>query len=47
MVYRLVNIPMDKIDYYRELSLVVDIAEFNGYKKYFKTNYKAWEGRKF
>jgi len=35
MVYRLFNIPMDKIDYDGELDLVIDIAEFNGYKKDF------------
>lgn len=34
MVYRLVNIPIDKIDYDRELGLVIDIAIFKGYKKY-------------
>jgi len=29
MVYRLVNTSMYKVDYDRELGLVIDIAEFN------------------
>lgn len=34
MVYRLVNILTDKINYDKELGLVKVIAEFNDYKKY-------------
>jgi len=32
-MYRLVNIPLDKIYYIRELGLVIDITKFDGYKK--------------
>lgn len=35
MVYRLVNIYMEKIDQNRKFRLVIDIAKFNGYEKNF------------
>lgn len=33
MVYRLINVPVHKINYDRKLGLVLDIPEFNGFKK--------------
>lgn len=32
-IHKLVNTPMDKIDYDKELDLVIDIAEYNRNKK--------------
>jgi hypothetical protein len=33
MVYRLVNIPLDKNDFDKEFKLITEIAKFNGYEK--------------
>jgi hypothetical protein len=33
MVYRLVNIPMNKIDFEKEKQLIINIANFNGFDK--------------
>jgi len=33
MVFRLVNIPLDKNDFDQELKLITEIAKFNGYEK--------------
>ncbi|XP_050524101.1 uncharacterized protein LOC126895864 [Daktulosphaira vitifoliae] len=33
MVYRLINIPMNKIDYDKELVVIKEIAKFNGYNE--------------